>query len=63
MHVISAKGRLEHCELWGNADREVHVWGGSDTTLATCTLRDHARGAGVHVECGCLIRVHYKCWR
>ena len=53
-----ARGRLERCELWGNANGGVYVWGGGDPTLAACILRDHAAGqyawsgCGVYVEDG-----------
>ena len=47
----SGKGRLEHCELWGNADCGVWVQQEGDPSLAACTIRDHAAGraCGVYV--------------
>ena len=46
-----ARGYLERCELWGNANGGVYVTSGGDPTLAACTLRDHTAGlaAGVYV--------------
>ena len=46
-----ARGRLERCELWGNANGGVWVCEGGGPTLAACTLRDHTAGraAGVCV--------------
>ena len=55
MNVIGGRGRLERCELWGNAAGGVFVMGGGNPTLAACTLRDHATGQyaiGVYVEGG-----------
>ena len=48
----NGRGRMERCELWGNADGGVWVGGGSDPSLAMCTLRDHAAGVacGVYVH-------------
>ena len=47
------RGRLERCELWGNADGGVVVEPGGDLFLAACTLRDHSGGAaGVLVRAG-----------
>ena len=48
------EGRLERCELWGNAKGGVRVSAGSEVALAACALRDHAvgRAAGVHVCVG-----------
>ena len=51
--VSQAQGRLERCELWGNAEGGVYLEWGGDPTLAACTLRDHAAGiyaAGVYVD-------------
>ena len=45
----NARGRLERCELWGNAELGVFVLGGGDPTLAACTLRDHATGVAAGV--------------
>ena len=53
MFVTShGRGRLERCELWGNADGGVYVQMDGDLILATCTLRDHVAGraAGVYVS-------------
>ena len=44
-----ARGRLERCELWGNADGGVHVQEGGDPTLAACIFRNHTRGKGAGV--------------
>ena len=50
MRVFRAgRGRLERCELWGNATGGVLVNDRGDPTLAACTLRDHAEGCGVYV--------------
>ena len=57
-------GRLERCELWGNATGGVLVrYEGAGPTLAACTIRDHAvdRAAGVHVEAGCHATVGADC--
>ena len=63
MHVFNGQGRLERCELWGNADAGVRVWGGGGPTLAACTIRDHAKGraAGVWVEAGGNVTVGADC--
>ena len=53
MFVLSeGRGRLERCELWGNANGGVVVMCGGDPSLAACTLRDHVAGvaAGVCVR-------------
>ena len=50
--VKNGRGRLERCELWGNAEGGVWVWGGGHPTLASCILRDHARGTAVGVYVG-----------
>ena len=53
MYVVSnARGRLERCELWGNANGGVVVQAGGDPTLAACTLRDHASGGNPYSGCG-----------
>ena len=52
MYVYGARGRLERCELWGNADGGVFGLGGGDPTLAACTLRDHAAGSRTYSGCG-----------
>ena len=45
-----AKGRLEGCEIWGNArEGGVRVEDGGRPTLAGCTIRDHD-GRGVFVN-------------
>ena len=46
------RGRLERCELWGNADGGVYVSSGGEPTLGACTLRDHVAGcaAGLFVQ-------------
>ena len=46
------KGRLEGCEIAGNANCGVLVQDGGDPTLVGCTIRDHAAGgaAGVYVS-------------
>ena len=46
------RGRLERCELWGNANGGVYVRAEGDPTLTACTLRDHSAGvaAGVYVR-------------
>ena len=57
MVVISdARGRLERCELWGNADGGVFVDMEADPTLAACTLRDHAAGGQAYSGCGVYVR-------
>ena len=47
----TSRGRLERCELWGNADGGVFVHTGGDPTLSASTFRDHVEGvaAGVYV--------------
>ena len=47
----NARGRLERCELWGNANVGLYAEHRGDPTLDACTLRDHAAGlaAGVYV--------------
>ena len=48
----NARGRLERCELWGNANCGVRVFRGGDPLLVACTIRDHIKGraCGVLVE-------------
>ena len=48
----NGRGRMERCELWGNANGGVVVFVRGDPTLAACILRDHAAGvaAGVYVS-------------
>ena len=50
--INKGRGRLERCELWGNAGGGVYVLAESDPTLAACIIRDHAAGraAGVYVD-------------
>ena len=57
--AFSARGRLERCELWGNADGGVVVRGGGDPTLIACTVRDHVAGkaTGVYVSSSAAGRV------
>ena len=48
-------GRLEGCEIWGNANGGVEVSFDGDPTLAGCSVRDHVkglygRGCGVYVN-------------
>ena len=50
MAVRNAQGRLERCELWGNARVGIYVESGGDPTIAASTLRDHAAGCGVFVH-------------
>ena len=45
----AAKGRLDRCELWGNADSGVSVLEEGDPTLSLCRIRDNAM-AGVFVH-------------
>jgi len=47
-----SKGRLEGCEIAGNADCGVFVQNEGDPTLVGCTIRDHAAGeaAGIFVR-------------
>ena len=55
------KGRLERCELWGNAKGGVVVQSGGDPTLAACTLRDHPAGdAYPYSGCGVWVNVDSK---
>ena len=63
MDVNGARGRLERCELWGNADGGVYVWEGGNPTLAACTLRDHSTGiaTGVYVVAGSNAAVGADC--
>ena len=49
LNCYMAGGRLERCELWGNAKGGVRVRGVGGFTLAACTLRDH-RAAGVYAD-------------
>ena len=42
--VTNARGRLEHCTLWGNADGGLAVAERGDPTLAACVFRDHCAG-------------------
>ena len=46
-----SKGRLEGCEIAGNANCGVYVQNGGDPTLVGCNIHDHAAGeaAGVFV--------------
>ena len=46
---FGAKGRLERCELWGNADGGVVVVNTGGPTLTSCTIRDHVAGRAVGV--------------
>ena len=48
----NARGRLERCELWGNANGGLIVLDGSDPTLASSTFRDHAAGRYPYSGCG-----------
>ena len=63
MEVFGAGGRLERCELWGNADGGVYVQGRGGPTLVACTLRDHAAGraTGVFLEAGSSATVGADC--
>ena len=47
-----SQGRMERCELWGNAIGGLLVRDGGDPTLAACTIRDHAAGSGRGSGCG-----------
>ena len=44
------KGRLEDCELWGNADCAVWVQQEGDPTLLHCAVHDEVDAAGVYVD-------------
>ena len=46
------RGRLERCELWGNANGGVLVEFGGNPSLQKCILRDHVvgRACGVYVR-------------
>ena len=57
------RGRLERCELWGNANGGVWVLGGGDPSLHACTFRDHTggRAAGVYVGSGSNATVGADC--
>ena len=57
------RGRLERCELWGNADGGVRVQALGDLYLAACTIRDHAAGraTGVYVRTGGAATVGADC--
>ena len=61
--VINGRGRLQNCELWGNAGGGVYVQSNGNPTLAACTLRDHSvHGAcGVHVAAGSAATVGPDC--
>ena len=47
-----SKGRLEGCEIAGNARCGVYVQEGGDPTLVGCSIHDHAAGraAGIFVH-------------
>ena len=61
------RGRLEGCELWGNADGGVVVQEEAHPTLASCIFRDHAdglwrnSGSGVYVFHGSNATVGADC--
>ena len=63
VHIYKSRGRLERCELWGNADGGVSVDYKGDPTFASCTLRDHAAGRafGVHLCTSSNVRVGADC--
>ena len=50
-----SKGRLEGCELWGNARGGVYVKQAGNPILAACTLRDHASGGSSRSGCGIFV--------
>ena len=49
----NARGRLERCELWGNAGGGVVVKRRLTPHLSACTIRDHSAGRA----CGVYVRV------
>ena len=52
-----AKGRLDGCEVWANAEGGVWVAGGGNPSIAGCIIRDHAGVWGGHGSgCGVYAR-------